>query len=140
MIEQGHPDAAAHGHEPIEANVRAVYITGAVMAAVVAASFLLMLGLLGLFSETTGGVPASQFTTPNPGSLLAQQLQQLRAKERELLEEYRWVNQDAGIARIPIERAMEIVAEQGLSGPGETSETVTTAPVDAPPRTEERQP
>lgn len=36
------------------------------------------------------------------------------AAENELLLEYGWANQDLGIARIPIERAMDLVAEQGL--------------------------
>src|SRR5687768_5333717 len=116
MIEQGQPQAAAHGHEPIEANVRGIYITAAVMAAVVIASFLLMLGLLRMFSDTSGGIPASQFATPDANAQRAQQLQHVRTKERAMLEEYRWVDPAAGIARIPIARAMEIVAEEGLSG------------------------
>ncbi len=41
----------------------------------------------------------------------------LRAKiaaDREALEETRWVDQKAGIAQIPIEDAMKIIAEKGL--------------------------
>ncbi|MEO5742646.1 MAG: hypothetical protein ABIS29_18825 [Vicinamibacterales bacterium] len=43
-----------------------------------------------------------------------QELQELRAKQRALLEGYGWVNKDAGIARIPIEDAMKMVVERGL--------------------------
>ena len=32
----------------------------------------------------------------------------------EQLSEYRWINKDAGTVRIPIQRAMEILAERGL--------------------------
>src|SRR5687767_14940861 len=43
-----------------------------------------------------------------------QELQDLRAKQKGVLEEYSWVNKEAGIARIPIEEAMKIVVERGL--------------------------
>ena len=43
-----------------------------------------------------------------------QELQELRAKQKALLEGYGWVNKEAGIARIPIEDAMRIVVERGL--------------------------
>jgi hypothetical protein len=35
----------------------------------------------------------------------------LRADERQALDRYGWVDRDAGLARIPIERAMDMVAE-----------------------------
>jgi hypothetical protein len=38
----------------------------------------------------------------------------LRKGEAEKLESYGWVDKEAGIARIPIERAMELTAERGL--------------------------
>jgi hypothetical protein len=41
-------------------------------------------------------------------------LRELLAKEREQLESYGWVDRDAGVVRIPIERAIQIVAENGL--------------------------
>jgi hypothetical protein len=44
----------------------------------------------------------------------AQALQQLRAAEDAILHSYGWVDQPAGIVRIPIERAMELLAERGL--------------------------
>ena len=40
----------------------------------------------------------------------------VRARERRSLGTYAWVDEGTGVARIPIERAMEIVAEQGLEG------------------------
>lgn len=42
------------------------------------------------------------------------ELRQLRAREERLLSSYGWVDKDAGIARIPIERAMALLAQQGL--------------------------
>jgi hypothetical protein len=42
------------------------------------------------------------------------ELQELRAKQKALLEGYGWVNEEAGVARIPIEDAMKMVVERGL--------------------------
>jgi hypothetical protein len=42
---------------------------------------------------------------------------ELRARQREALERWGWVDRDAGIARIPIERAMDLVAN-GAAGAG----------------------
>ncbi|MGA8728489.1 MAG: hypothetical protein WB608_07040 [Terracidiphilus sp.] len=43
-----------------------------------------------------------------------QDLADLHAREDLLLENYSWVDQSKGIVRIPIERAMELIAQQGL--------------------------
>lgn len=40
----------------------------------------------------------------------------LRAAQRDALGRWGWVDRNAGIARIPIERAMEIVAEDARDG------------------------
>mgnify|MGYP003288219282 CR=1 FL=1 len=41
-------------------------------------------------------------------------LQEFIGAESAILESYGWVDQEAGIARIPISRAMELLAERGL--------------------------
>lgn len=41
-------------------------------------------------------------------------LTSLRAKEEGLLQHYAWVDEQKGIVRIPIERAMELVAQRSL--------------------------
>jgi hypothetical protein len=38
----------------------------------------------------------------------------LRADERRMLHEYAWVDKNAGVVRIPIERAIDVLAERGL--------------------------
>jgi len=43
-----------------------------------------------------------------------QEIADLHAKEDLLLEHYSWANQSQGKVRIPIERAMELIAQQGL--------------------------
>jgi hypothetical protein len=43
-------------------------------------------------------------------------LAQFRAREDEELTNYDWINRTAGIVRVPIERAMELVLQKGLPG------------------------
>ena len=43
-----------------------------------------------------------------------QEIADLHAKEDLLLENYSWANQSQGKVRIPIERAMELIAQRGL--------------------------
>lgn len=43
-----------------------------------------------------------------------QDLARVRAAEEEMLEGYGWVDRETGTVRIPIERAMDLVAKEGL--------------------------
>jgi len=52
-----------------------------------------------------------------------QQLLDLRADEEKILTSYGWVNQTIGLTRVPIERAMEMLVEQGLPTPTPLAET-----------------
>jgi hypothetical protein len=45
--------------------------------------------------------------TDEPGAL-----RQLRAKEREVLHHYGWVDKNSGVVRIPIDRAIELLAKE----------------------------
>lgn len=41
-------------------------------------------------------------------------LQELRRQENDLLSHYSWVDRNAGVVRIPIDRAMQLTLERGL--------------------------
>lgn len=41
-------------------------------------------------------------------------IDKFRLREAQTLNSYGWVDQDAGVVRIPIDRAMELVAQRGL--------------------------
>ncbi len=68
-------------------------------------------------------------TTPKPGATVyphewppaprlqphpAVELQNLRQHEDEILNNYGWVDQKAGVVRLPIDKAMDILAQKGL--------------------------
>jgi len=58
--------------------------------------------------------PAPAATTPRLQVEPVVDLATLRAHEDRILDGYAWVDKERGIARIPIEDAMRLVAEQGL--------------------------
>ncbi len=41
-------------------------------------------------------------------------IKELRKEENKVLDHYAWVDQNAGVVRIPIERAIDVLAEKGL--------------------------
>jgi hypothetical protein len=47
---------------------------------------------------------------PNP----PMELKEFRAGEDAILNNYAWIDPDKGIVRIPVDRAMELVAKEGL--------------------------
>jgi len=46
-------------------------------------------------------------------------MDELRAQDREALTTYGWVDRTSGVARIPIDRALSILAEKGLGAASE---------------------
>ena len=66
-----------------------------------------------------------------------QDVKDLRQEERRLLETYEWVDRNAGVVRIPVDRAIEVLAEKGLPyrKPGEAAAPPAAPPADgAAPR------
>jgi hypothetical protein len=59
---------------------------------------------------------ATQPLPPEPRLQTAPEaeLSQMRAEEDRRLHSYAWVDQGAGVARIPVERAIEILLERGI--------------------------
>ena len=47
----------------------------------------------------------------------AQDYRRIREEESKVLREYQWIDRDAGIARIPVERAMKLIIERGSLTP-----------------------
>jgi hypothetical protein len=61
-------------------------------------------------AELTRSFPTPRLQTDDGNEDLAE----LHAREDLLLNNYSWVDRSKGVVRIPIERAMELVAQQGL--------------------------
>jgi hypothetical protein len=86
----------------------------------------MMLGLFRYLYRT------EQATTPPPTVMEAQRvlppaprlqtttaadIVELRNREDEILRNYGWVDRNAGVVRLPIDRAMELIVERGLPQP-----------------------
>jgi len=69
--------------------------------------------------------PEKAFPTPRLERDERTQLNDIRMAEEQKLASYDWVDQKAGTVRIPIDRAMELVAQRGL--PVRTQETAAQA-------------
>jgi hypothetical protein len=103
------------GHEPIDVNTRSVAVSIAALMGTIVVGLIIIGGLMFLFSVIYGGPPEISpntgfgITGTPPPDVRTADLKTLRATENKLLTEYAWADAEAGIARIPISRAMEIM-------------------------------
>jgi hypothetical protein len=129
---QGHvrPDAGAAGHEPSEVGIRKIFIFGGVLAGLILVAMLLLRGMMLGFSaeEKKDGTTTADLVRQRPGDFPTPRLQrdttydlvEFRKQEDDALSSYGWEDPKAGIARIPISRAIDILAEKGLPRPKPT--------------------
>ena len=119
MSTAAHPPGL--GHEHTDVNIRPIVIAGLGLAAVLVVIGALMLGMFDLFAAHEARV------SPPPNPLAAAEgprlppeprlqvqpvkdLRELREAETTLLEHYGWVDKNAGVVRIPIDRAIDLLA------------------------------
>jgi hypothetical protein len=115
------------GHETTDVNVWAVgkFAIGLVVVCVV--SIGLLFGLLKFFQsrEETSVAntvePTKLFPQPQLQKTPIPDLKAIRAEEDKLLNGYAWVDQPKGVVRIPVDRAIEVLAQRGLPTRGEVS-------------------
>ena len=115
-------DHKRHDHERHDVNIRWMAYCGVALLVLLVGSAMLMLWLFDIFDSTPQRVDTPTLTAESqplpPGPRLqaspVQDMREMLATERRLLEHYAWVDQSAGVVRVPIERAMDWVATQGL--------------------------
>jgi hypothetical protein len=122
-------EAEAADGDPVvrnrDVNIHAVFRFGFWLAVGVVAVTVAMLGLFRTLEKKDRAsdtllspiVAANLARTPPEPRLEPFPLapgQKLRAEEDAILTTYGWVDKKAGVARIPIDRAIEILAERGL--------------------------
>ena len=95
-----------------------IALTAVIVAAVVITSLLIHFKAAEHSRQETPVPRLAQEREATPGPRLQvdanKDLRQMRAGEEAVLNSYDWVDKDAGIVRIPIQRAMGILAKQGL--------------------------
>jgi hypothetical protein len=108
------------GHEQSEVSVRLIVVSLAFLAVATAIVFVLVIGIFRYFYDTYSTAETMKLTQPvippEPRIEVApyEQLQQLRAKEEHIQTTYAWVDKDNGVVRVPIDRAIELLAAKGL--------------------------
>ena len=75
------------------------------------------------------GYPQTVFPDPKLEEDELGQFKSILAGQEETLNSYGWVNQAAGVARIPVDRAIDLLAQRGLPVHSETA--ASAAPVTA---------
>jgi len=133
-----HQEASETAHEPNTFNVRvAVYaVVGLVVLSAVGFGVTLMIyRALGKPVEQADQLPPEFVRTrPQPPKPTwhrrTQDLEETRREADQQLHSYGWIDKDAGIARVPISRAMEIIAREGL---GPENEKSSEKPAPDPP-------
>lgn len=123
MSRRARADDHPRGYEPYEQAIRPVVLFTIALAAVtVLVLWLMRVAATEFGREAREGShaihPLAESGDARPKPLLqetpALDLERFRAQEEETLSTYGWVDRQKGVVRIPIERAMEIVAREGL--------------------------
>jgi hypothetical protein len=129
---------ARAGHETSDVSARPIVKFGIGLAITTAVVSVAMWGLFQFFDARQEKrerpvppmVAASLHRTPSGPRLEPDPLaprRAVRAREDALLASYGWVDRNAGVVRIPIDRAMELLVERGLP-PSKPMVPVTPGP------------
>jgi len=107
--------ATPPAHETADVNGRRIWIVAGALALTIMGAALLGFGALHAFGYETGrplgfiNPTPTHAPTPSLQSAPTTDLRALRTEKHALLDEYRWIDRDKGIVRIPIERAMALL-------------------------------
>lgn len=122
------PDApGAHAHEARDIRLRPVVLSGIGLLIVLVVTFALMVGLFDLFAyrEARLSPPANPLAAAEGRRLPPEprlqphplrDLKDLRRAESAILDSYGWVDKNAGVVRIPVARAIELLAARAGQG------------------------
>ncbi|MGP8243635.1 MAG: hypothetical protein ACLQVN_03845 [Bryobacteraceae bacterium] len=123
-VEHYDVDNPAQRHERRDVNVKAISEFAIGLALLCIASFAIVVGVFRYLEHVTSGVPAGKQNVaidarqrppaPQLEETPAIDLQRERAAEEELLHTYGWIDKPGGVVRLPIERAIDLMAQRGL--------------------------
>lgn len=103
-------------HEPQEPSARGLAVAGLVLFAAIIVAVAVSLGLMSLFGGFSAPLARAEHRTMPEPHLQPHPLAdraRYEARQRGMLTHYAWVDRGAGIVRIPIDRAMQILTERG---------------------------
>jgi hypothetical protein len=112
-------------HEHRDVNVWAVYKFGIALAVLCVTAVALLYGMYKYLLNREGGPMAHDGTNVDARSLPPMprlqpapiaDMKDMRAAEDKILKGYGWVDQGQGVTRIPVDRAIELLAQRGIPG------------------------
>ncbi len=121
--------AASGNYEPTEVNIQGIMIFMGILLVTVVVAHLVVTAMCRRFArhltradaqimrgQVIPSVAASRvyFPFPREQSSPRTDLRTFRTQEDLELNSYAWIDRKAGIVRIPVDRAMELIAQQGL--------------------------
>ncbi len=109
-------------HELRDAEIKPIVVFLLVLGLLIVASFVSMVWFFSYLDsrESARDAPVSPLATeqlppePRLQATPRGELDEVLNKDAQRLNGYKWIDQDAGVVQIPIERAMELIAERGL--------------------------
>lgn len=118
-------------HEHRDADVISLGMVAVVLLLVLGVCLLVCWGILHRFNRDRAAAEpprlqmaeqATQFPAPRLLTQPGSELRELRRADQASLNTHGWVDREAGVARIPIRRAMQLLLERGLpeAGAGQT--------------------
>lgn len=118
------PPTTDRGYEHSDVAIRplVIFLAGLALSLIVVSG--IVAALFFLFESEAEEVdpvpsPLAQANQPIPGPVLQvmpqQDLNQFRTREQQQLDATEWIDEPRGIARIPLEEAMELTAKNGLA-------------------------
>jgi hypothetical protein len=123
-IQHGPAHASTRGHEPNTIMIRGLAIAAAaligtgivveVILALVMQQFATKERRLDSLYPHRTAIDVDQFPNPRLQENPSVELARMKAEERRRFDAYGWVDPKGGIAHIPVERAMDILARTGL--------------------------
>ncbi len=120
MEHTAHHSPNGAGHEQSEVSVRLIVVSLGFLAIATFVIFLMVIGIFRYFYASYSTEEATKrsqpVVPPQPRIEVApyEQLQQLRVKEDHILNTYAYVDKQSGVVRVPIDRAIDMLATKGL--------------------------
>jgi hypothetical protein len=117
------PQHTTPGHEVADARVRPIVLTGVGLAVGAAIVCLIVYGIFRYLTEhPSATAPSNPMAATQPQFPPEPRIEEhpaiefhdLHAKEDSILSTYGWSDKQAGVVRIPVDRAMELMLQRGF--------------------------
>ena len=138
-------------HEHRDVNVWAVYKFGIALATLCVIATALLFGMYKYFLSREGGaLPQAELNVdaralppmPRLQSAPIGDIKDMQGAEERLLKGYGWVDQKQGVTRIPIDRAIDVLAQRGVAARPQTPAAASgvSMPTESGPGVKAQQP